>query len=175
MIPSCGDTAAVVEEQYGPFDVAVPGKTLDTAIFTTQPRGLLRLHVMVDADNVCQDHVCFVEWGWGDDGAGGLSGSMYGSYVAFHAPRIQVLPDVAAWWAAAIAPLQVWQKDSGKVPGNKGGTRANTRFNAAWCAAFGLDLETFVAKGHAFVGVKSVDVHVAVTAAPWAGWGPVSA
>ena len=140
---ACGVTAARIEGLYGPFDI--PSCLADTRA--------LRVHIMVDADNVCQDHVCFVA-GSDDDMV-----SIYDSYIGVREPCSRVMSRQA--FATAIQRVM---QTCARSPGCRAGTRRNSAFNTAWQSACGISCPD------EFIGTRAVEVHVTATNSPWRGW-----
>jgi len=170
---ACGVTAAVLEDLCGPFGpgrvVARGGSSGSGGSGGSGAGGLpdfaallagdgdsvvavLRLHVMVDAANVSQDHVCFLFPARTKSRKRGTDITVVDSYIGHHDVRARVVPG-----ALLTAQLQDVLAAAVEPAGCSGVTRRNARFNAAWRTVWGLH---DAAKPLDFVNVQTVEVHL---------------
>jgi hypothetical protein len=171
---ACGDTAAVLEDLCGPFGAGrvvartssgggngvITGCVPDFAALlggdSARDRGaaVLRLHVMVDAANVSQDHVCFLFPAHTKSRKRGTDITVVDSYIGHHDVRARVVPG-----ALLTAQLQDVLAAAVEPAGCSGVTRRNARFNAAWRTVWCLH---DAAKTLDFVNVQTVEVHLSI-------------
>jgi hypothetical protein len=166
---ACGDTAAVLEDLCGPFDVgrvvaragpSHPGGCVPdfAALLADRAISVLRLHVIVDAANVSQDHVCFLFPARTKTRTRGTDITVVDSYIGHHDVRARVVPG-----SLLTTQLQDVLDAAAEGAGCSGVTRRNVRFNAAWRAVWALHDG---GKTLDFVNVQAVEVHLSTHTCP---------
>jgi hypothetical protein len=127
----CGDTACAVETALGPFSVRTVPRS---KVLALPPGTLFRIHVQVDADNCCQDHVLFATRGGSEKAT-----CVVQSYINVHSTTCTTMPGTE--WLTAVMDLPKWKHDA-------------TAFCSQWVHLFRVPAAHFEAPIH------EVTVHV---------------
>lgn len=133
----CGDTAEATELALGPFDTTT-SPVSDLA--TPSPGVVFRVHMEVDADNGCFDHVLFVTRG--PEGRP----CVLDSYIDVRGPWCRIIRDPA--WLPSLCALEHLVGDPAAL-------------SAAWQYVCALDTSVTTTDTYFRGPVRNVSMHIA--------------